>query len=156
MRPLVKTFIAAALLSGALLAAFLNPKSMTQGEIHVDDDHMQIGDNAKSKLTYVVAPSDAVWLDFTRYRFTLWPKEEPAPDYISVYVGEHQYYIPLEDGKTRYLISRETATAREGGHLFPGLVLGSQVMIAIGRRQYDSAKREDILRVHWLGMVEVK
>jgi len=146
MRLLVTVFF-------SLLAA----SAFAQSEVRVDDDHMQIGDNAKAKLHYSVSAGPALLLDMSGYKFSLWPKEEPEPDFISVMISDkHQYYVPLSPGKTRYLISTETARPREGMLPFPGLVKGKQVMIAIGKRRYDSAKREDVLRVHWLGMVEVK
>ncbi|WP_255357004.1 MULTISPECIES: hypothetical protein [unclassified Duganella] len=39
---------------------------------------------------------------------------------------------------------------------FPGFAKGKRIMLAIGKRRYDAAKKEDVLRVHWHGMVDVK
>ncbi|WP_255357312.1 hypothetical protein [Duganella sp. Root1480D1] len=39
---------------------------------------------------------------------------------------------------------------------FPGFAKNKKIMLAIGKRRYDAAKKEDVLRVHWLGMVEAK
>ena len=139
-----------------ILALFFASSVLAQSEVRVDEDHMQIGDSAKAKLAYVAAAGPTLSLDFTGYKFSLWPKEDPAPDFVSVIAGKDQYYIPLVPGKTRYLISSETAKPRDGARPFAGFTHGSQVMVAIGKRRYDSAKREDVLRVHWLGMVEIK
>jgi hypothetical protein len=144
------------LLATAILALVLASSAMAQSEVRVDDDHMQIGDHAKAKLSYAVAAGPALWLDFTGYRFSLWPKEEPPPDFISVVVGKGRYFVPLVHGKTRYLISNETAKSSDSVLPFPGFTRGTEAMVAIGRRRYDPVKREDVLRVHWLGMVEVK
>jgi hypothetical protein len=140
----------------ALWLFFSVSLTFAQGEIRVDDEHMQIGDNAKSKLTYSIAAGAALVVDLSSYKFSLWPKEEPAPDFISVLYDENQYYIPLAKGQTRHLISRDTAQPRPGGPLFSGFKQGKKIVVAIGKRRYDSAKKEDVLRVHWLGMVEVK
>lgn len=145
------------LIATTILGLLLTASAFAQGEVRVDEEHMQIGDNARAKLMYSVPAGPAIQLDMTGYKFSLWPKEEPAPDSISVMISDrHQYYIALVPGKTRYLISGDTARPREGMLPFPGFIRGKQVMLAIGKRRYDPARREDVLRVHWLGMVEVR
>jgi hypothetical protein len=126
-------------------------------EVRVDDSHMQIGDQAREKRVYTVPTGPSFVLDLGTYRFSLWPESEPAPDTISIIVSEqHKYYLPLVAGQTRYLVPGQSLTAGAAKLPFVGFKSGQRIMIAIGKRRYDIAKREDILRVHWLGMVEVR
>jgi len=62
----------------AVLAFSLGSPAFGQSEVRVDDDYLQIGDNAKVKRMYQVAPAPFLSLDFTGYRFSLWPKEDPG------------------------------------------------------------------------------
>lgn len=143
------------LLAITLISTLLATPAFAQSEVKVDDAHMQIGDNAN--LIYSVSAGPAIVIDMTGYKFSLWPNEEPAPDFISVIISDnHQYYVPLSQGKTRYLISGETAKPGRGMLPFPGFAKNKKIMLAIGKRRYDTAKKEDVLRVHWLGMVQAR
>ncbi|SFN99444.1 hypothetical protein SAMN05660284_02683 [Formivibrio citricus] len=123
----------------------------------VDHAHMQLGDNATSKLSYSVSPSSEIVLDLGNYKFTLWPKSEPAPDSVSVVIADNQqYYLQLQPGKKKYSLSRSTLTPRAGSIPFSSFASGQQIMIAIGRLRIDHIKKEEAFRVHWLGLVDVK
>ena len=125
--------------------------------VKVDHAHMQIGDNASSKLSYSISPSPEIILDLGAYKFSLWPKDEPAPNTISVVISDNQqYYLTLQDGKKRYSLSRSTLAPRHGALPFREFTSGQKFMIAIGRLRVDHAKQEEVLRVHWLGQVDVK
>ena len=125
--------------------------------LKVDDLHMQIGDNATTKKIYTAPPGPSLSLDLTGYKFSLWPKEEPGPDTIEIIISDReQFYIPISAGQTRYVLSSENLRAREGIGSFKGFVVGQRVLVAIGKKRRDSIKNEDILRTHWLGIVDIK
>lgn len=140
-----------------LMAWLLSSPVLAQSPIiRVDQGHMQIGDKATSRIEYSVSAGSEIVVDLNDYEFTLWPASEPPPDTIAVIISDDQQYnVALIAGKSRYTLSSKSMIPRADSAPFGGFIAGQQLMLAIGKRRDDADAGEDVLRVHWLSLVNV-
>lgn len=125
--------------------------------ILIDEEHMQIGreDEAPS---YVVPPSELIVVDFTAHQFNLWPDpSEPPPDTIGVAVSDtRQYYFSIPAGSRRLELRASTPRPLHDSDAWRGLASGERAILTIGKLRVDDARSEEVLRVHWLGLVDAR
>ena len=125
--------------------------------IMIDEAHMQIGKEREGPA-YSVAPSTALVVDFTAYHFSLWPDPtEPQPDTVGVAVSDaRQYYFAIPPGTRRLVLDASNARPLHGSEPWRGIASGERAILTIGKLRIDNARSEEVLRVHWLGLVDAQ
>ena len=118
---------------------------------------MQIGKEDEAP-PYVVSSSTALLVDFNDYKFTLWPDPtEPPPDTIGVAVSDtRQYYFAIPSAVRRVMLDETSARPLPGSQPWQGLATGERAILTIGKLRVDPTRAEEVLRVHWLGLVDAR
>ena len=150
-------YMASLLAALLLLAASVSVGAEERAVILIDEEHMQIGRDDEAP-SYVVRSSAVIVVDFTAHQFNLWPDpSEPPPDTIGVAVSDtRQYYFSIPAGSRRVELSASMARPLHGSEAWSGLASGERAILTIGKLRVDHARSEEVLRVHWLGLVDAR
>jgi hypothetical protein len=123
--------------------------------IKVDEAHSQIGGAGENATKYKFQPFTTITIDYDGYVFDIWGQPE-TPDTLSVVIDNtRQYYLKLDPKSKKHTFSGNDFIPKSGAPVFSGLSLGDTAMLALGNLKIDSIKKEEKLRVQWVGMLEV-
>ena len=123
----------------------------------IDEAHMQLGKETEAPPLSIPAANSLV-VEFSGYVSSLWPDlGEPAPDTIGIAISEdRKYYFALSVGQTRKEFNGSTARPLAGSKPWSGMRAGERAMLMIGKLRVDPISSEEVLRVHWLGLVDAQ
>jgi hypothetical protein len=147
--------VVSSLLLGAMAAMAC---SRTQGvTLVVDSAHSQVGQpDGKEGLKYVLAPTTAVTLDARQFDFShsLYPNTRPSA--VQLVIGNQRQYSAPWKPSGLVELSQKTLSRVNDSPPFAGLTPGDKAIVAIGEQRLDAMKQEIVLKVLWVGLIEVK
>jgi hypothetical protein len=124
--------------------------------IVVDPEHAQVGQpKGKKGAKYALPPAAAITLDARHFDFSrsLYPQTRPTA--VQLVVDNKRQYSAAWNPSGLVELSRETLTPMNGSLPFAGLRAGDQAIVAIGEQRLDRETREIVLKVLWVGLIEV-
>ena len=125
--------------------------------ILVDPAHSQVGQpDGKQGINYSLPPSPTLVVDARAFDFTksLYPKVRPNA--IQLIIGKDRQYSATWDHSGRNTLSASTLTPMNDAPVFGGLRKGDRAIVAIGEQRLDPTKKEIVLTVLWVGMIDVR
>jgi hypothetical protein len=123
----------------------------------VDQEHSQIGQpEGKEGVKYLLAPVARLSLDARQFDFSrsLFPGTKPTA--VQLVLGKQRQYAARWDPSGLVELSQRTLTPMNDSTPFAGLAAGDQAIVAIGEQRTDEKTQEIVLKVLWVGLIDVK
>jgi hypothetical protein len=125
--------------------------------IVVDVEHSQVGQpEGQEGRAYRIAPAPRLSVDARQFDFSRGLDRNTSPNAIQLILGQDRQYSATWHSSGLTELSAGTLTPMHSSARFDGFRAGDHVMLAIGQQRLEPEKRTIVLRVLWVGLIEVQ
>jgi hypothetical protein len=122
----------------------------------VDHEHSQVGQpEGKEGVKYVLSPVTRVRLDARHFDFSRSLFPDTRPTAVQLVVGKERQYSAPWDESGLVELSQSTLVPMNNSAPFTGLAAGDRVIVAIGEQRTDEKTHQIVLKVLWVGLIDV-